>query len=411
MMDDTARKHKAIWRALKRICGNKNCWGKGKHLVESNLQHTHTPHWLCQKVISELGRNTGLCDKDILTFNLEFVEVLLYDFGVDRKRVWLATDCREKAAILEHPRYRGVNARILDLSRNGADMGRQFDVVIMNPPFHKPSTASQQRPNHHGEPLWPDFVNKALSLCKEDGFCAFVHPSKWRKPENKFWPLLSRKCLAYLEIHDDKDGDETFKTKTRYDWYVLQNSKADAGWNTTVIDENGIRHEFKLGQLPCLPNFCFDEFLGILAGEGEKRLDVLPVGLEHDVRRPGMSKKKNQEFKYPCVHSIRQGDKVSFYYSNRKSDMFVPKIILSDSRHLYPIIDTNGEYGMSAHCFGIKIDSIEWAGLTKKAIESPRFKDIVRATKWASYETDYRMFKLFKRDFWKAFVDENGNEK
>ena len=101
---------------LAKICNDKDC-GAG-HPVASNLQHVHTPWGLCHRMIDKLCRETGLEGKDFLVFNLEFVEVLLYDYGVQRERVWFATDCAEKMRLLGHPRYKGVHAEIVDLSRS-----------------------------------------------------------------------------------------------------------------------------------------------------------------------------------------------------------------------------------------------------------------------------------------------------
>ena len=37
------------------------------------------------------------------------------------------------------------------------------------------------------------------------------------------------------------------------------------------------------------------------------------------------------------------------------------------------------------------------------AINCDKFKDILKYTKWSTFQTDWRMFKLFKKDFWKEF--------
>ena len=39
-----------------------------------------------------------------------------------------------------------------------------------------------------------------------------------------------------------------------------------------------------------------------------------------------------------------------------------------------------------------------------KAINTEEFKEIIKATKWGAFQTDWRMFKYFKPDFYKDFL-------
>ncbi len=41
--------------------------------------------------------------------------------------------------------------------------------------------------------------------------------------------------------------------------------------------------------------------------------------------------------------------------------------------------------------------------LVVNAINTPEFKEIIKNTKWAAFQTDWRMFKHFKTDFYKTF--------
>jgi hypothetical protein len=109
-----------------------------------NLQDVHTPFGLCFEMVGKLGEYTSLIDKDYLVFNLEFVDVLMYNYFVEGNRIWFVTDCVEKVKICGHKRYSGVNVVMKDFADflkedgNGTTpMPRKFDVVIMNPPWNK----------------------------------------------------------------------------------------------------------------------------------------------------------------------------------------------------------------------------------------------------------------------------------
>jgi hypothetical protein len=94
------------------------------------------------------------------------------------------------------------------------------------------------------------------------------------------------------------------------------------------------------------------------------------------------------------------------WYSSIKKDFAfgVPKVILGWGRYLYPLIDMEGEYGLTQNTFAIKVDSKKEAENIKKAIESDKFGEVLKATKWGAFQTEWRMFKYFRKDFWKEFA-------
>jgi hypothetical protein len=275
---------------------------------------------------------------------------------------------------------------------------KKFDIVIGNPPYQFPTKGGNGQRD-----LWPKFVEKSFDIIKEYGYVSLIHPPKWRRFEEALWLKLSKKQIKYLEIHNYQDGNKTFGAATRYDWYVIQNSKCIE--ETVVVDQNGTIHNINLSELPCLPNYNFKDFWNIVAKDNEETLEIIYSSYHHN-QKPHMSKEKTDIFKYPCVYGMYKDGTTSKLYSSKKSDHFIPKIILGICRHLYPLIDVNGKYGMTQNAFGIKFNSIEEAESIKKAINSDKFKEIVKATKWGIFQVDYRMFKRFKKDFWREFVNE-----
>ena len=59
---------------------------------------------------------------------------------------------------------------------------------------------------------------------------------------------------------------------------------------------------------------------------------------------------------------------------------------------------------MSQISFGIPIKNKEEGDMILRAIETDTFKTIIDSTKWGAFQTDYRMFKYFKKDFWKTLL-------
>lgn len=404
MQDTNTKEYQEAFRAeLKIILEKKD--------FSNNLQNIHTPYSLCLEMIEKLKENTDLADKDFLVFNLEFVEVLLYDFGVAKERVWFVTDCKEKMALIQHARYNGINGELIDFSKGIKNMNicknKFFDVIIGNPPYQKPKNIKEGKTaGTTGGDLWSEFVCQALALVEKNGFVSFIHPSMWRKPDHEIYELLKLYDLKYLEIHGEEDGRRTFKASTRYDWYILQNNKYNN--KTEVKDEVGKSQEININDWKWLPNYSFEIISKIIASNSEERCEVLYARSSYGSDKPWMSATKNNEFKYSCIYGMQTGGGITYLYSNRndKGHFGVPKVILGWGRYLYPLIDFQGEYGMTQNAFGIKVASLEEAHDIKRAIESDKFKEILKATKWGTFQTDWRMFKYFRKDFWKEFINE-----
>ena len=99
---------------------------------------------------------------------------------------------------------------------------------------------------------------------------------------------------------------------------------------------------------------------------------------------------------------------LGYVYSNEDKGHFgISKVILSFGRHQYPYNDWEGKYGMSQICYGLKINSKEDGDNIVEAINTEKFKNILKYTKWSTFQTDWRMFKYFKKDFYKYFIENN----
>ena len=75
------------------------------------------------------------------------------------------------------------------------------------------------------------------------------------------------------------------------------------------------------------------------------------------------------------------------------------------------MIDRSGEYGMGTGCAAI-IDSIKNLELILTAMKSKRFVPTIRLCGVGQNDARYnpRIIPLLRRDFWKDFVDKDGNE-
>lgn len=280
-----------------------------------------------------------------------------------------------------------------------------FDMPCGNPPFNSSGDTCT------GNTIWQNFTKKALNeWLLPNGYLLFVHPPGWRKPnteKGKFYGLYNLMCvdnqMLYLEIHGIKDGQKVFNCGTRYDWYLIE--KTNQYKHTIIVDEDGKHNEINLCELSWLPNSKIDLIQKILANDNEACSIIYNRSNYGSDNKKYISKKQNEEYKYPIIHTIPLSG-IRYIYSsiNDKGHFGISKVIFGDNGLNDAIIDMEGKYGMSENSMAIKVDNIEEAINIKKALLSNSFKEIIKSCIIGNFRIDWRLFKEFKKDFWKEFI-------
>ena len=304
----------------------------------------------------------------------------------------------------------------LTLDINNVFNLNEFHAVIGNPPYSKFKDGIIKG-GYGGKSLWDKFVVCALQkFISPSGYLLFVHPPSWRKPEHYLWKILSGKQILYLRSISEKDGILMFGCATLTDYYLLKN--VDTFMNTEFHGEDNVKYSIDLRLLNFLPSGCVHDILKLVGIN-----DVMYSSSLYDTRRKYITQnviysrkhygtdKKNISFNHntenflPIIHSMTKKRGIGIVYSKEDKGHFnIPKVILSLGRNQYPYNDWEGNYGMSQSCFGLEIDSKEDGDNIIKAINTDKFKQILRYTKWNTFQTEWRMFKYFKKDFWKEFI-------
>ena len=282
----------------------------------------------------------------------------------------------------------------------------KFDVVMGNPPFQKPQGMVKKTGSYGGNTLWDEFVRIFLNRLSPNGYLLFVTPPMWRKPDAALWrPISTENRLRYLRILNKKASEKEFKVSQRIDIYSIQYS--NDGNDSVVVDEKNRLHSIDTTTWAFLPNYAYDDISKIMTTK-ETGINVI-FNSFYDSRKPYVSKEKDGLFIYPVVHGITQkGLSLIYTNDNTKGHFGVPKVILNFNEQQYPVNDFDGTYGMSQISFGIPISSKEEGDLIVRAMNTERFKEIIKATKWGAFQTEYKMFKYFKPDFYKEFLPKEG---
>jgi hypothetical protein len=394
---------------------------------ESDLQNVFTAWFLCRDIINKLEEFIGTLknsEKTFLTTNLEFVEVLMYNYGVNDERITFVTDNPTKAKFAKvSKRYEGINViysdfleyidKVLELNRRIDELGklndgssvmtkRMFDCVIMNPPYQTKSDEEDTKT----QAIWPKFVDKAFHICKEDGFVVAIHPSGWRGngAYKEIGNTIKSKQLKYLEIHNEKDGLKTFGAETRYDWYVAKN--CDNSSQTIILDQDGNKISIDISNMPFIPNDDLEIVQNLIAKEGEEKVEIIADSSYH-TQRDFMSKEIDSIYKYPCIYVVNSIGELQLWYSNTniKGHFKVPKLVFSNGRisSANYFIDRNGEYGLTQFSYGIINDEENFDNIYK-AMRSDRFKKVMESCSVGMLTINKDILMLFRKDFWKEFV-------
>jgi len=286
---------------------------------------------------------------------------------------------------------------------------RRFDVIIGNPPY-------QTKIGNVTKPIWDKFVMKSFEILKDDGFLCAIHPSGWREPRGQFKKIqekIREKQVFYLETNDRENGVNTFGVQTAYDWYVLKNTPSK---NNTIIKlKNEAPIDIDLKVMEFIPNGKINEIRDLIAKTNDKRVNILHSFSDYFIHPGGdkskewMSKFKDEIFCHPCVYSILKDGKINLYYSKtkEKGHFGIPKVIFSNGTSC-PIVDCKGDYGLTQFAYAV-VDEKSKLPLIAKAMLTKKFLEIMDACQLiGKHRYSSKALSLFRHDFYKRFVDENG---
>jgi hypothetical protein len=303
------------------------------------------------------------------------------------------------------------------------------DIIIGNPPFQTPRETARNS-SKGGQTLWDKFIVKSLGILRDnppdavadtERFLCFITPPAWRKPNSPhgLWTMMTAEpcSLRYIHMMDKKTAIRDLCVQQRMDLFVVGVTIGDGDGDggdggdtcrviTSVADGNTL-NIISPRDWPFLPNAEFKAIKGILDPKGPDPRRVLYDRSAYGSDLPHMAPEYLAgEFIYPVVHTMtRRG--LGLWYSNTKTrgtgHFGKAKVILNFNEKLYPYLDYSGDYGMGQFSFGLPVGgSVAEGEVMVRALNSPWFQAVVRATKWGAYQTDRRMFEYFREGWWRS---------
>jgi hypothetical protein len=175
-----------------------------------------------------------------------------------------------------------------------------------------------------------------------------------------------------------------------------------------VIDELGNQSLMDVRIWPFLPNYFYKEIKSILvsskhsSSNGTRKMQRMSVRTMEPIYHSNLysSKELNDRAtrlkNVHVVHTITKKGMGILYSDRKESEHMVPKVLLNFNEIQYPYNDYKGEYGMSQLTFGIPIHNKKEGDELIEYINSTFFKEVIKATKWGVFYTNYKMFSYFR---------------
>lgn len=108
---------------------------------------------------------------------------------------------------------------------------------------------------------------------------------------------------------------------------------------------------------------------------------------------------------FPCCYTITIKDGMKYWYSDIDKGHFgIPKVIWANGTATYPIIDKEGNYGLTQFAYAI-VDSPENLQRISDAMNNDLFIKMMRYLIFKMNDKyNYKIIRLFKKDFYNNFL-------
>lgn len=98
---------------------------------------------------------------------------------------------------------------------------KKYDLIVANPPYAKLLENGKRASKNHN--LIKDFIEKALSQLKPNGYLLFITPDNWMSyaDRNVLIEIITSLQVIHLDIHTAKKYFK--KIGSSFTWYIIQN--------------------------------------------------------------------------------------------------------------------------------------------------------------------------------------------
>ena len=190
------------------------------------------------------------------------------------------------------------------------DNNNTYDLIVANPPYAKLLPNGKRASKNHN--LIKDFIDKALSQLKPNGYLLFITPDNWMSfaDRNLLISTITSLQIIHLDIHSAKKYFK--KIGSSFTWYIIQNCPFYKDINVTGIwkknEYSSPVASMTRRYIPLLYNQTVQNILSkTVDNTNLTKFDVKTSSDLHKYTKSSLiSPEKNDTFKYKLIHTPSQ---------------------------------------------------------------------------------------------------------
>jgi len=259
---------------------------------------------------------------------------------------------------------------------------KKYDLIVANPPYAKLLENGKRASKNHN--LIKDFIEKALSQLKPNGYLLFITPDNWMSyaDRNTLIGYLTQLQIIYLNIHIAKKYFK--KVGSSFVWYLIENKPYYKD-----IEVSGIwkKKEYvssvkstKRKYIPLLYNQIVQNILSkTIDNISLPKFDIKTSSDLHKYTKAKfISTEKTEEFKYKLIHTPSQ----TVYSSRPHKFQEGYKIFISTTDKYRVFID---KCGMTQSIVFIICSNEEQAKKYLQILQHPLYVFINNICRWGNF--------------------------
>jgi len=259
---------------------------------------------------------------------------------------------------------------------------KKYDLIVANPPYAKLLENGKRASKNHN--LIKDFIEKALSQLKPNGYLLFITPDNWMSyaDRNVLIKIITTLQIIHLDIHNAKKYFK--KIGSSFTWYIIQNCPFYKNINVSGIwKKKEYICSVKSKQRKYIPLLYNQMVQNILSKTIDNAsLPKFEVKTSSDLHKYTKAKfistEKTEEFKYKLIHTPSQ----TVYSSKPHKFQEGYKIFISTTDKYSVFID---KCGMTQSIVFIICSNEEQAKKYLQILQHPLYVFINNICRWGNF--------------------------
>ena len=190
---------------------------------------------------------------------------------------------------------------------------KKYDLIVANPPYAKMLENGKRASKNHN--LIKDFIEKALSQLKPNGYLLFITPDNWMSyaDRNLLIEIITSLQIIHLDIHTAKKYFK--KIGSSFTWYIIQNCPFYKNINISGIWKK-------------------KEYISSVISKPRKYIPLLYNQIVQNILEKTIDNNALKKFEVKTSSYLHKYTKAEFI-SDEKTDEFTYKLIHTPSQTVY----------------------------------------------------------------------------